>query len=374
MIRRTNPSIEKNSVYCDKHADSKVDIYCKTCDVAVCMNCAFEKHPNPIHQYMSLEMAAENEKERFAKLVQQLGNRKNELKEAKTHVEKQFGELSHSYKASLKSIKQHAEKIHRNIEAMEIKATESLGILFQGKRNLFESMKDTADKSIAAVSNTIEFVQIEIKSSSPWNFLLARDFLQVQIDDVLTLNVNNQDISGQLDFQLSGSTDVDEFVVPKMPVSIARPSLVDGFSEIRKKKDNMDGSIITNRSSKNSLPKDKSVSSKQTVYNSQTGIHSDHTVATAEVPKQTDVTRCQQKSDRKNSKPELSKSKWQKKIRPAKRQLPNNSTTNSSVPSTSGMSSEINNTKVMKKLHENVSVVHHLTGDPSSSNGKPSEK
>ncbi|XP_070561580.1 tripartite motif-containing protein 2-like isoform X1 [Ptychodera flava] len=210
--RLTNPTIEQPETYCEKHSDIAIDVFCKTCEICVCLKCALTEHPNPTHQYVSVDEVAIKAKKDFREFVQQLHQDRIRTADARNAVENELLQLEKNLKTGMEKIDNHADKIIQNVREMQKKTKATYKKAFDIKNEVLKSQIQNLERREKSLSNTREFAEMQINYASSAQFLVWKDEMKQQVQNILSTKVNtNLEESSCLDFKVDASPAVDEF-------------------------------------------------------------------------------------------------------------------------------------------------------------------
>ncbi|XP_002741523.1 E3 ubiquitin-protein ligase TRIM45-like [Saccoglossus kowalevskii] len=97
-----------SSVYCDKHPDNQIKLYCDTCEIAICLECIVVDHRD--HQYKYLKNAASEFKEELSAMVDQMKVKEQEVKNSIVSVQKVSDSLENNFKQQESKLNEFVEK------------------------------------------------------------------------------------------------------------------------------------------------------------------------------------------------------------------------------------------------------------------------
>ncbi|XP_077990018.1 uncharacterized protein LOC144444469 [Glandiceps talaboti] len=230
--KRTNPMIEKSHAYCEKHPDTQVELYCKTCEIIMCLKCALSQHPNPKHRYISLEDAACEVKERFQKQIEKLNSKRKKVAGAQKDVQAELCELEKQYKLGEAAINKHANKLMQNAQRMQKEARESHQQAFSVKQKVLQKQLSALTTTEQSLINTKEFAELQVNLASPAQFLVLEDDMQRSISDVLSADVNTYpEENSHLDFVVTGSSTVEKFGKVTTTAAVGFQTSVSGIED-----------------------------------------------------------------------------------------------------------------------------------------------
>ncbi|XP_070561622.1 uncharacterized protein [Ptychodera flava] len=227
----TNPTIEQPETYCEKHSDAAIEVFCQTCETCVCVKCALTEHPNPTHQYVSVDKAAVKPKEDFREFVQKLDQDRIRTADARNAVVLEILQLEENLKTGMEKINKHVDKIIQNAREMQKKTQETYRKAFELKNNVLKSQIQNLERREKSLSNTREFAEMQINYASSAQFLLLKDEMKQQIQNVLTTSVNTDlEENSCLDFELDASPAVNEFGHVQTSSAVGHMSELSGLS------------------------------------------------------------------------------------------------------------------------------------------------
>ncbi|XP_070561579.1 uncharacterized protein [Ptychodera flava] len=208
----TNPTIEQPETYCEKHRDKAIEVFCETCEMCVCVKCALTEHPNPTHQYVSVDKAAVKAKGDFSEFVLELDRDRIRTSDARNTVEHELLQLEENLKTGMEKIDKHVDKIIQNARKVQKKTRESYQKAFDMKTIVLKSQIQNLEIREKSLSNTREFAEMQISYASSAQFLRLKDEMKQLIQNILTTEANTDlEENSCLDFKVDASPAVDEF-------------------------------------------------------------------------------------------------------------------------------------------------------------------
>ena len=173
---------KKKVLYCQKHKEKLLEIYCETCNELICSNCTIRLHQG--HQY---DVASDT----FAKHKQEITD---QLKPIKCHLATVNTAL-HSFDARSKEIQDqretHQADIHKQIDqlqqALEQRRTELIGQLDQLTQHKLKSLaaqRDQVDLLHTQLSSCLEYVEGSLKTGAQGEILGMKGSLLQQISQL----------------------------------------------------------------------------------------------------------------------------------------------------------------------------------------------
>nr|XP_002737949.1 PREDICTED: tripartite motif-containing protein 45-like [Saccoglossus kowalevskii] len=98
-----------SAVYCDKHPDNQIKLYCDTCEVAICLECTVIDHHH--HHCKYLDNAASEFKEKLSVMVKEMKVKEKEGRQSIVSVQKVSDSLESNFKQEESKLCQFVEKM-----------------------------------------------------------------------------------------------------------------------------------------------------------------------------------------------------------------------------------------------------------------------
>ena len=173
---------KKKVLYCQKHKEKLLEIYCETCKELICSNCTIRLHQG--HQY---DVASDT----FTKHKQEITD---QLKPIKRHLATVNTAL-HSFDDRSKEIQDqretHQADIHKRInqlqQTLEQRKTELIGQLDQLTQHKLKSLaaqRDQVDLLHTQLSSCLEYVEGSLKTGTQEEILGMKGSLLQQINQI----------------------------------------------------------------------------------------------------------------------------------------------------------------------------------------------
>ena len=179
---------KKKVLYCQKHKEKLLEIYCETCNELICSNCTLQ-----LHQGHQCDIASDTFTKHKQEITDQLEPIKRHLAAANTAL--------HSFDARLRAVQDqretHQADIHKQIDqlqqALEQRRTELIGQLDQLTQHKLKSLaaqRDQVELLHTQVSSCLEYVEDSFKTGTQEEILGMKGSLLQQINQ-LTGDLNS---------------------------------------------------------------------------------------------------------------------------------------------------------------------------------------
>ncbi|XP_070558820.1 E3 ubiquitin-protein ligase TRIM56-like [Ptychodera flava] len=136
VAKSDDPASLQPPVYCTRHSDNQVDLYCDTCEIAICYKCAALDHARPEHSYIYLKDAAHGFSEYLEDMIDRVKAKEVALNEGRAVVTEVVKSLDGCYQADEESMKQHIQKTIDDVTRM----------IRENGDKLLQELKDEYDK------------------------------------------------------------------------------------------------------------------------------------------------------------------------------------------------------------------------------------
>ncbi len=213
----------RGKLYCMKHEDEVLKIYCETCKELCCMQCVVLNHQKQNHSCVAVSEIAQNQKETLQSSCTTLDEKLSEGKEALNNICEVMKSLEKNAKTAKGQIIEQKENILKNVteklderaQKMNEEVDQIYGELHSELSKQHDQIKDYLDKVQASVSlprNLLKSGSIEeilssqklidekiekLKNEQPENLAAVNDgSIQYVPDDIATINVD--EIVGKL--------------------------------------------------------------------------------------------------------------------------------------------------------------------------------
>ncbi|XP_077863700.1 E3 ubiquitin-protein ligase TRIM45-like [Saccoglossus kowalevskii] len=176
-------------VYCDKHEQSPVEIYCETCRIPVCTKCALIEHPTPKHRHQHMEDAAEKGKHHLRPLLKQLKDTINSTSDATNNIDQELQNLRHFRDDTEKRIDEHVQIIIDKLLKKQSQAKKKLNTIFESKNQSLESQKKNLELTKVTLESVDDYAENLMKFASPSQCLLSLKNVIDRVNQVLKTEI-----------------------------------------------------------------------------------------------------------------------------------------------------------------------------------------
>ncbi|XP_070561620.1 E3 ubiquitin-protein ligase TRIM56-like [Ptychodera flava] len=210
--RMINPAIDHPATYCKHHIDTVVNLYCKPCKQCICLNCALLEHPNPAHQYVSVDVAAREARENFKGTMQRIRYKRKLVSDNAALVRDEVRILQKQFEEGMAKIKEHAETIIGNVQLMRRRAEENCSQHFFQRRAALMRQLDTLELHGASLGDNYTLSELKLKHANSVEFLTFESAQTEQTQNLLSKRVNMEPSEKKnFYFKVTGRSSVEEF-------------------------------------------------------------------------------------------------------------------------------------------------------------------
>ena len=179
------PSSGKGSSNCPEHAKEELKLFCETCGVLICCECAIRggKHHN--HDFESIYKAFEKCKRELTHSLEPMEEKLASVNKALAQLDKHCGEISDQQAVIEANIH---DSIGRLIETLEVRKTELIGKLHrmtQGKLKGLAVQRDQMETIQVQLSSSLELVK-GVKTVNQGEVLKMKTNLMKQVEELTT--------------------------------------------------------------------------------------------------------------------------------------------------------------------------------------------
>ncbi|KAL9649046.1 hypothetical protein ABK040_008423 [Willaertia magna] len=115
----TSITINQNNQYCKQHQGQAIEVYCKDCDIAICLKCALFNHQ--LHKLIDIQQIIKEEQENVYKLLEILDSKKETLLQRNKNIEITINNLIEQVELNVNEIKKYIRDLHNAVEnALEV--------------------------------------------------------------------------------------------------------------------------------------------------------------------------------------------------------------------------------------------------------------
>ncbi|XP_071944654.1 tripartite motif-containing protein 2-like [Antedon mediterranea] len=142
--------------FCEEHTGSKLDLYCRSCDIPICRNCVKEDHRRPIHKYVDIEVVTEEYKQELVELMGKRTNFARHVDDAVQDINNVLRQLEDEKAETERDIDKHIMKLTRELESKKKECNKDIDTTFQRKREVLDDQRTLLSNKKKDVSRAWE--------------------------------------------------------------------------------------------------------------------------------------------------------------------------------------------------------------------------
>ena len=186
---------------CEDHG-KPLDLFCETCDEAICVTCQFGDHKH--HKYDLITEKYDQHCQNLKECLIPVEKRKGVLQKVLSAIVEREGEIRERGEGVLTEIHEMVEEMVNVLRESERKLTEQAKRVTDARLKVLSEQKKSAEKSLKLVEDVMNDVEESLKTGSPQQVLRSKKQMIERMSDV-TLPINWEDLYPveKADFALS---------------------------------------------------------------------------------------------------------------------------------------------------------------------------
>ncbi|XP_077984053.1 E3 ubiquitin-protein ligase TRIM45-like [Glandiceps talaboti] len=187
----SNPTTVQLPVYCTTHSDKLVELYCDTCNEAICFECTAFKHTKPDHAYKKIAASADEYKIELSELVNKMKTKEDEAVNSRQTIRKVSESLEACFQEERGKLEKHAKKttleVTRSIQENEKALMKELQSEFNKRRENLRCQVKDLDGTTNDLKDVIELGESMMAQASPAQLMCAKQRMVAHIDLLMKL-------------------------------------------------------------------------------------------------------------------------------------------------------------------------------------------
>ncbi len=149
---------KKSAVYCLKHPEEELKLYCETCELLICLKCVIKGSEHHSHDYELLDEAFERYQRELGPLMEPIHKQLSSVEEALVKMDECSGEISNQHETIEADICNKIQQLHDSLDQRKSTLLDQLDRISQGKLKGLEAQKDRLEITKAQLTSCLEFV------------------------------------------------------------------------------------------------------------------------------------------------------------------------------------------------------------------------
>ncbi|XP_070564054.1 tripartite motif-containing protein 2-like [Ptychodera flava] len=146
----------ERSDFCVTHPERQLTLFCDTCEMAICADCAADEHHEPGHSYQNLEDAAEECMKQLADLVEKLKSKESALRRTTNTVLK---ELDDTHQEDIQIVKKKVQQVIDKTRVEEKSTIEELNDEYKKKKKCAQAAVDELEMKNGDIVGTCRYLE-----------------------------------------------------------------------------------------------------------------------------------------------------------------------------------------------------------------------
>ena len=172
----------KKTLYCSKHPEKELDLYCETDEELICRDCIVRTHRD--HQYDLVSEAFPKHRDAIATHLQPVKQQLSTVDQAIQGLDTRRDQITDQRAAIEADIHKRIQQLH---EALEVRKTELIGQLDQLTQQKLKSLsaqRDELELTQTRLNSCLEFVSESLKTGSKGEILGMKKSVVKQVKEM----------------------------------------------------------------------------------------------------------------------------------------------------------------------------------------------
>ncbi|XP_077985157.1 tripartite motif-containing protein 2-like [Glandiceps talaboti] len=177
MISDDSPFMKP--VICPSHDGNQLKLYCRSCEIPICLECSVYEHSKPEHEHMELDEAATMTRLKVDNLKASLQEELSKIDRTMTVLTEMTKELEEANENAGQQMRDHFSKIKTNIEQQEQELQEELENEYESRMKILKVKLEKLKKLRGNYDGCRNFAEDLLKQSNEVGILC----LEKQLND-----------------------------------------------------------------------------------------------------------------------------------------------------------------------------------------------
>eukprot|EP00038_Savillea_parva_P012779 m.206877 g.206877 ORF g.206877 m.206877 type:complete len:665 (-) comp23510_c0_seq1:178-2172(-) len=168
-------------LYCATHPTPKemheLSLFCRSCDVAICMACTVKDHPKPEHDYTFLKDVAEEQRQSIGAAAAEATARETELVTAVQAVQDMQARVRIRQDDAVATVRRAFERVRAYATEREEEAVRHVLTIMGQKAKQLAAQEDALGVTRASLSSAVEFVNKTMERGSDTEVVMSKPVL-----------------------------------------------------------------------------------------------------------------------------------------------------------------------------------------------------
>ena len=175
---------KKKVLYCPKHKEKKLKIYCETCNELICSNCTIRLHQG--HQYDIVSDTFQKHKQEIADQLEPVKHHLDTVNQALNNFDARSKEIQDQRAAIQADIHKEIDQLHQALEQRRTELIGQLDQLTQHKLKSLAAQRDHVELLHTQLTGCLEYVEGSLNTGTQGEILEMKAPLLKQINRLNT--------------------------------------------------------------------------------------------------------------------------------------------------------------------------------------------
>ena len=175
---------KKKVLYCPKHKDKKLKIYCESCNELICSNCTIRLHQG--HQYDIVSDTFQKHKQEIADQLEPVKHHLDTVNQALHNFDARSKEIQDQRAAIQADIHKEIDQLHQALEQRRTELIGQLDQLTQHKLKSLAAQRDQVELLHTQLTSCLEYVEGSLTTGTQGEILEMKAPLLKQINRINT--------------------------------------------------------------------------------------------------------------------------------------------------------------------------------------------
>ena len=176
--------VKHDVLYCPKHQNRELELYCETCDELICVQCTIQQHHG--HKYNLIGDLFEKHKQEIISSLNPAEQQKTLASKALEKLDVRCREITDQQAALQAQIHKSSQQLHEIIDLREKELTNKLNYITQEKLSELASQREQIETTLAKLGSCLDKVKEKLRTGSQGVVLRMKTTLVKQVKDLTT--------------------------------------------------------------------------------------------------------------------------------------------------------------------------------------------
>ena len=176
--------VKKDILYCPKHQNRELELYCETCEELICFHCTIKQHNG--HEYNLIGEVFEKHKQEIMSSLNPAEQQQTLASKALEKLDVRCREITDQQAALEAQIHKSSQQLHEIIDLREKELTNKLRYITQEKLSKLTSQREQIETTLAQLGSCVDKVKEKLRTGSQGVVLRMKTTLVKQVKNLTT--------------------------------------------------------------------------------------------------------------------------------------------------------------------------------------------